>query len=70
MLSNNKYNKNKILHDLSCLYWFLDKHAIEEAKKSNDQELARELEKLKLDLDKHIDNFDATLFVSGVCKPK
>ena len=66
MLSNNKYNKNKILHDLSCLCWFVDKHAIDEAKKANDQELAKNLEKLKHDLDKHIEMFDST--VSGVCK--
>ena len=66
MLSNNKYNKNKILHDLSCLCWFIDKHAIDEARKSNDQELVRNLEKLKQDLDKQIEIFDTT--VSGVCK--
>lgn len=68
MLSDNKYNKNKILHDLSSLCWFLDKHALEEAKKSNDQNYARMLEQLKQDLEKHIANFDATLFISGVCK--
>lgn len=68
MISNNKYNKNKILHDLSCLCWFVDKHALDEAKKSNDQEFVRSIEKLKQDLDKHIADFDASLFVSGVCK--
>jgi hypothetical protein len=66
MLSNNKYNKNKVLHDLSCLCWFVDKHAIDEAKKSNDQDLAKNLEKLKQDLNKHIEAFDST--ISGVCK--
>lgn len=67
MLSNNKYNRNKILNDLSCMCWFIDKHALDEAKKSNDQELARNLEKLKHDLDKYIETFDTS--ISGVCKP-
>mgnify|MGYP000465742675 CR=1 FL=1 len=57
MLDNAKYNKVKILHDLSGLCWFIEKHALADAQKSNDTECISLLENLKKELEKQIDLF-------------
>lgn len=54
MMDNAKYNKVKILSDLSAACWFIDKHALADAKKANDAECVATLEAIKKDLDKHI----------------
>ena len=54
MMNNDKYNKVKILSDLSALCWFIEQHALIDAKKENDQECMALLENIKKDLDKHI----------------
>lgn len=58
MMNNDKYNKVKILSDLSALCWFIEKHALIDAKKENDQECMVLLENIKKDLDKHINTFE------------
>ena len=58
MMNNDKYNKVKILNDLSALCWFIEKHALGDAKKENDQECMVLLENIKKDLDKHINTFE------------
>lgn len=50
MLDNCCYNKIKIMHNLSCLIWFIEKHAVEDAQKANDSVCVDFLKKLKADL--------------------
>ncbi len=54
MLKHNEYDKAKLLHKLSCLIWFIENHAHEDAKKADDKEFAKILEHLKKDLNKYI----------------
>ncbi len=58
MMDNAKYNKVKVLYDLSALCWFIEKHALADAKKANDSECIKMLEELKKDLEKQIAAFD------------
>lgn len=65
MMDNCRYNKIKLLYKLSCLCWFIDKHAMADAKKEGEDECIRMLEELKSDIDKHIERLDRLL-----CEPK
>lgn len=56
-MDNCKYNKVKILHDLSALCWFIQKHALEDAKKANDADCVKKLQELSKDLEKHLEAF-------------
>ena len=58
MMKNDKYNKVRILSDLSSICWFIEQHALDDAKKANDSQCIQMLEALKKDLDKHISAFD------------
>ena len=58
LLHNTKYNKIKILHELSCLAWFIDKHAKPEAKNADDKDCEQLLENLYNDLKKYIDQIE------------
>ena len=59
MLDNHIYDKIKIIGKLSCVAWFIDHHAIANAKK--DKETVKALEALQKDLEKHIDRLQALL---------
>ena len=48
------YDKVKLLHELSCSVWFIEKHALQNAKQSGENELHAALEALYNDLVKHI----------------
>jgi hypothetical protein len=58
MVDNNKYNKIKVLYELSALCWFIDKHALPDAQKAGESACSKMLEELKKDIDKHIAAFD------------
>lgn len=58
MMNNAKYNKIKILHDLSALCWFIEMHALADAQKAGDKDCIALLEQLRKDLDKQIAIFD------------
>ncbi len=47
------YNQIKLLHDLSCAHWFINKHAKGDAKKVGDDKCYSLLEKLEKDLEKY-----------------
>ena len=53
MLKNGCYDKVKLLHKLSCIAWFIDKHAKEDARKENDAECLALLEGLEKDITKY-----------------
>lgn len=61
MLSNCKYNKIKLLHELSTMLWFLEKCGIQDAKDAGDTECIKAFNELKESLTKHIDNLDASI---------
>ena len=54
MLDNCTYNKIKLLHELSCILWFLKKHGIQDASKAGDKECLSFCEQLEKDLEEHI----------------
>lgn len=56
MLSNCNYNKTKLVHELSKIIGFIDRHGIEDAKKENDRGCAEELKGLKNNLENHLKN--------------
>jgi len=61
MLKDCKYNNVKILHEISCLAWFIDKHAKIQAQNAGDKECEQLLENLYNELKKHIDQFEALI---------
>jgi hypothetical protein len=61
MMSNHDYNKIKILHKLSCLSWFIEKHAIPDAQKDRDQRCIDAYQQLKAALDNHIEQLRQSL---------
>ena len=61
MLNDCKYNKIKLLHELSCMAWFLEKHAVPNAQDSGEGECVEIFKTLKNDLDKHIANLERDL---------
>ena len=63
ILDNCSYNKIKLLHELSCLTWFLEKHAINDAKAAGDQESYNNLLALQRDLQKHIETMQTSMCI-------
>lgn len=51
ILDNCMYDKIKLLHKLSCILWFIKKHALEDARA--DSECTQVLKELEADLEKH-----------------
>lgn len=54
MISNNRYNKTKLLTDLSGICWFLEKYAIPDAEKSQDTCCVDIFNTIKQDFEKNI----------------
>lgn len=57
VLDNCTYDKIKILHELSCILWFIKKHALEDARQESEctdllQRLHADLEKYTAELEK------------------
>lgn len=61
MFKNRHYDKIKILHSLSCLTWFMEKHAIQDAKNENHTECTQAFEELKKDLTHRLEKIDSLL---------
>ena len=54
MLDNCRYDKIKLLHDLSCILWFIDKHALKETQHKDDPTCTKLLKDIKIDIEKHL----------------
>lgn len=54
-LENCNYDKIKILHHMSKMLWFIEKHALEDAKKMSDEKCYAAFEEIKKDLEKHVE---------------
>jgi hypothetical protein len=55
VLDDCNYNKVRLMHDLSRIVWYLDKHAKADAKKSGHILCHAMCEELKKDLEKHME---------------
>ena len=54
MLPNGRYDKVKILHDMSSLLWFVKEHAIKESAKQGHEHCLIYYKELEKDLERHI----------------
>ncbi len=66
MLNNCNYNKVRLLHDLSRITWYLDKHAKADAKKEGHELCHVMCEEMKHDLEKHMEKL--RMAVEGLSK--
>lgn len=57
MMKDCNYNKIKVQYELTKLCWFIQKHALDDAKKANDADCAKKLQDLMKDLEKHLNAF-------------
>ena len=62
MLSNGRYDKIKVLHEISSLLWFLKEHAIKEAAKHGHEDCLMYYKELEKDLERHIKKIEDMLF--------
>ncbi len=58
MLKNGRYDKVKILHDMSSLLWFVKEHAIKEAAKEGHEQCLTYFKELEKDLEKHVNKLE------------
>jgi hypothetical protein len=63
VLDNCTYNKIKLIHELSALAWFIDKHALTDAQKAGDKECADALQALYRDLTKHLEKIQTSMCI-------
>ncbi len=61
MLDNSTYDKIKLLHELSKIVWFVEKHAIPDAQTAGDRELTDMLQGLHRDTQRHIESLQKAL---------
>jgi hypothetical protein len=61
MLNDCKYNKIKLLHELSSIVWFLDKCAIQDAQKTGDSQCVKDFKALQNVLETHIQQLETSL---------
>jgi len=54
MIPNEKYDKIKLIHDASCLAWFIEKHALAQARGKNNESYAQLLAQFKKDIEGYI----------------
>lgn len=54
MLDDCNYNKLRLVHDLSRIIWYLDKHAIDDAEKAGHLECLTLYKNLHKDLELHM----------------
>lgn len=62
MLDNVSYDKIKLLHKLSCINWFIEKHGKNDAQTAGDQEFLVTLTSMQKDLQKYIEKLQ-----QGMC---
>ncbi len=61
MLDNGTYNKVKLVHELSALAWFIEKHALKDAENAGDQACVAALTNLHRDLCAHLERLQNTV---------
>lgn len=68
MMDNASYNKIKLLHQVSELIWFIEKHALEDAKKAGDTSCIETLKQVHANLEKQLTALEGTLECCKECK--
>lgn len=63
VLDNCSYNKVKLIHELSRIAWFLEKHAIKDAQDAGDLQCKESLVALHRDLLKHIEKLQKNMCI-------
>ena len=63
MLDNCTYNKIKLLHEVSSLLWFIERHAINDAKVAGDAGCIEMLQQLEQDLQRHLERLRQNMCV-------
>lgn len=63
VLDNCSYNKVKMMHELSSLLWFIQKHAKLDAQAAGDIDCIQMLEELERDVQKHLERLSKSLSV-------
>lgn len=63
MLDNSSYNKIKLMHEVSKIIWFIDKHAILDAQNAGDRQSIDQLIGLRKDLEKHLEKIRTTVCI-------
>lgn len=66
MLSDCNYDKVKLIHHLSKMISFIDRHAVSDAEKDGHPLCAEEYKELRADLEKHVGKL--SLAVKGLSK--
>lgn len=61
MLKNCEYNNARLLTDMSRLAWFLEKHAIKDAKIAKERRCETVYKAIQKDLDVHINTLGSML---------
>ena len=61
MLNDCRYNEIKLLHELSKLVWFIDKHCEKDAKSGCHESCGETLANLKQTLESYIEKIDKKL---------
>jgi len=61
MLDDCKYDKVKLLHEISSLAWYLEKHAKDNAEKAGDKKCYKLYQEILQDLEKNITKLRTTL---------
>lgn len=55
MLDNASYNKVKLIHEISRIIWFIDKHGLTDASNAGDRECMDILIGIRKDLEKSLE---------------
>ncbi len=63
MLDNCTYNKIKLLHEVSSLVWFIERHALNDAKVAGDAACAEIIQQLGEDLQRHLERLRQNMCV-------
>jgi hypothetical protein len=63
MLDNCTYDKIKLLHEISSIIWFIEKHALNDAKVSGDASFMQLLQDVDEDLQRHLERLRQTVGV-------
>lgn len=61
MLDNVSYNKAKLLHEIACMQWFIEKHALKDAQAAGDSECYEMLMLLQKDLQKYLERLQQSV---------
>ena len=69
-IHNHFYDKIKIMHELSCLAWFIEQHALQDAQKASDDTFKQYLQKLHSELSRNLAELKEQIAEcsSGGCK--